>query len=167
MTRGNGVAQQGTCVSEWRVQGWIQIQYIHWKILQAPSFISNVMHNSLDSTNNIIRNIKSPDILGVYDLCNYILYTNTKTQIFGLIYFAKMYRNLITVINNIYQCSYVVLRLPSVWPLNSANSYISIDWLGCQIRPRSYQFIELKEMFLFFHKMFHSSKGVSICQGNA
>ena len=78
-----------------------------------------------------------------------------------------MYRNLITVINNIYQCSYFVLRLPSVWPLNSANSYISIDWLGCQIRPRSYQFIELKEMFLFFHKMFHSSKGVSICQGNA
>ena len=43
-------------------------------LLQAPSFISNVMHNSLDSTNNIIRNKKSPDILGVYDLCNYTTY---------------------------------------------------------------------------------------------
>ena len=35
------------------------------------------MHNSLDSTNNIIRNIKSPDILGVYDLCNYTTYNYT------------------------------------------------------------------------------------------
>ena len=78
LTLGNGVAQWGTCVSEWRVQGRIQIQNIHWKrvcfYLQAPSFTSNVMYNSLDSTNNIIRNIKSPDILGVYDLCNYTTY---------------------------------------------------------------------------------------------
>ena len=34
------------------------------------------MHNSLDSTNNIIRNIKSPDILGVYDYNYAILYEN-------------------------------------------------------------------------------------------
>ena len=66
------------------MQGWIQIQYIHWKILQAPSFISNVMHNSLDSTNNIIRNIKSPDILGVYDLCNYTTYIRTLKRRFSV-----------------------------------------------------------------------------------
>ena len=56
-------------------------------LLQAPSFISNVMYNSLDSTNNIIRNIKSPDILGVYDLCNYTI--RTLKRRFSVSFFCK------------------------------------------------------------------------------